>query len=133
MIPIKTYPLPAIMGNELTDKERIAKLEAQLKHCEGHAAELEARLAESERDADIAIVMLAEWSFAVSNNGTGWDDWDEHFKDAAYRDGPLRGRIDAEVSKLWTRLDNNRRKGERRVQESVINGRRTGTDRRQPK
>ena len=70
MIPTKTYPLSAIMGNQLTDKERIAELadafnklcaenadfvaesikadrriaglEAQLKHCEGHAAELEA-------------------------------------------------------------------------------------------
>jgi hypothetical protein len=66
----KTYPLYAIMGKEITDKERIkeladafnrvcdenadfvaqsvtdenriAELEAQLKHCEGHAAELEA-------------------------------------------------------------------------------------------
>jgi uncharacterized protein (DUF3084 family) len=42
MIQTKTYPLSAIVGNELTDKERIAELEAQLKHCEGHAAELEA-------------------------------------------------------------------------------------------
>ena len=42
MIPTKTYPLSAIMGNELTDKERIAELEAQLRHCEGHASELEA-------------------------------------------------------------------------------------------
>ena len=44
MIPTKTYPLSAIMGNELTDTERIAELEAQLKHCEGHAAELEAEV-----------------------------------------------------------------------------------------
>jgi hypothetical protein len=42
MIPTKTYPLSVIMGNELTDKERTAELEARLKHCEGHAAELEA-------------------------------------------------------------------------------------------
>jgi len=42
MIPTKTYPLSAIMGDQLTDKERIAELEAQVKHCEGHAAELEA-------------------------------------------------------------------------------------------
>ena len=72
MIPTKTYPLSAIMGDQLTDKERIAeleaeltmrreqaeglqnqwvkdtqkivKLEAQVKHCEGHAAELEAEV-----------------------------------------------------------------------------------------
>ena len=42
MIPTKTYPLSAIMGEEKTDKERIAELEGQLRHCEGHAAELEA-------------------------------------------------------------------------------------------
>ena len=31
MIPTKTYPLSAIMGNELTDKDRIAELEAEVK------------------------------------------------------------------------------------------------------
>ena len=31
MIPTKTYPLSAIMGDELTDKERIAELEAEVK------------------------------------------------------------------------------------------------------
>ena len=51
MIPTKTYPLSAIMGNELTDKERIAELEAQLKHCEGHAAELETEV-KALRDSD---------------------------------------------------------------------------------
>jgi len=44
MIPTKTYPLSAIMGGQLTDKERIAELEAQVKHAEGHAAELEAEV-----------------------------------------------------------------------------------------
>ena len=72
MIPTKTYPLSAIMGEEKTDKERIAELTdafnrvceenadfvaesikdetriaelaAQLKHAEGHAAELEAEV-----------------------------------------------------------------------------------------
>ena len=29
MIPTKTYPLSAIMGEEMTDKERIAELEAE--------------------------------------------------------------------------------------------------------
>ena len=44
MIPTKTYPLSAVMGEEVTDKARIAELEAQLKHAEGHAAELETEL-----------------------------------------------------------------------------------------
>ena len=30
MIPTKTYPLSAIMGEEMTDKERIAELEAEV-------------------------------------------------------------------------------------------------------
>ena len=48
MIPTKTYPLSAIMGNEVTDKERIAELEAQLKYTEQHAADLEAENLEAE-------------------------------------------------------------------------------------
>ena len=43
---------------------------------------------------DIAIQMLADWCDAVRDNGTGWDDWDEHYKDAAWRPGPLRELID---------------------------------------
>ncbi len=49
-------------------------------------------------DAEIAIAMLAEWCVAVDQNGTGWDDWDEHYKDAAYRDGPLRVKLDAAIA-----------------------------------
>ena len=44
---------------------------------------------------DIAIDMLAQWCNAVDTNGTGWDDWDEHYKDAAYRPTPIRELIDA--------------------------------------
>ena len=62
MIPTKTYPLSAIMGESTIascaacgqpmhpidlvarQQERIAQLEARLKHCEGHAAELEAEV-----------------------------------------------------------------------------------------
>lgn len=47
---------------------------------------------------DAAVRMLAEWCFDVEHNGTGWDDWDENFKDARYRDGPLRKLIDAELA-----------------------------------
>ena len=51
----------------------------------------------------IAIAHLAEWCHAIDKNGTGWDDWDEHYKDAAYRPGPLRELIDAQLAELRER------------------------------
>ena len=59
-------------------------------YAEGRADERE----ELVKDRDIAISMLAAWCVAVEKNGTGWDDWDEHYKDAAYRPGPLRELLD---------------------------------------
>lgn len=50
------------------------------------------------RDLDIALGMLAEWCVAVDVNGSGWDDWDEHYKDAMYRPGPLREKLDAAIA-----------------------------------
>jgi hypothetical protein len=50
------------------------------------------------QERDIAIAMLAEWCVAVDVNGTGWDDWDEHYKDAMYRPGPLRELLDKAIA-----------------------------------
>lgn len=60
---------------------------------------LTARVAELEQQRDTAIAMLADWCIAVRDNGTGWDDWDEHYKNACYRPGPLRELIDAALAK----------------------------------
>ena len=49
---------------------------------------------------DIALYMLASWCLDVELNGTGWDDWDENYKDAAYREGPLRRDIDQALAVL---------------------------------
>lgn len=57
-----------------------------------------AERAELVKERDIAIAMLAAWCVAVEENGTGWDDWDEHYKDAAYRPGPLRELLDAAIA-----------------------------------
>jgi len=46
---------------------------------------------------DVAVEMLAHWCVAVDENGAGWDDWDEHYKDAMYRPGPLRERLDKAI------------------------------------
>lgn len=42
-----------------------------------------------------AVQMLADWCDAIRDNGTGWDDWDEYYKDAAYRPCDIRELIDA--------------------------------------
>lgn len=55
------------------------------------------------RDLDIALTMLAEWCVAVTVNGSEWDYWDEHYKDALYRPGPLREQLDAEIAKARAR------------------------------
>ena len=64
---------------------------------------LQAEIAALRKDADLlpmAIMHLAEWANAVQVNGSGWDDWDEHYKDAAYRPGPLRELIDKAMAEL---------------------------------
>jgi hypothetical protein len=63
--------------------------------------QIEGAISENEqlrRDLEIALDMLAQWCVAVDENGTGWDDWDEHYKDAMYRPGPLREQLDAAIA-----------------------------------
>lgn len=55
---------------------------------------------------ELALTMLAEWCVAVNENGTGWDDWDEHYKDAMYRSSPLRKELDAAIAKAREQRDN---------------------------
>ena len=40
--------------------------------------------AEAQRDA--AIKHIADWCVAIDVNGSGWDDWDEYYKDAMHSD-----------------------------------------------
>lgn len=53
----------------------------------------------NDEQLEAAITLLAEWTLSV-DRGTGWDDWDECYKDARYRPGPLRELIDAERARL---------------------------------
>ena len=53
------------------------------------------------KQRDIAINMLAKWCVSVNDGEcTSWDCWDEHYKNAAYRDGPIRDLIDAEIERI---------------------------------
>jgi hypothetical protein len=63
-------------------------------------AELELKVQILQNDLDTAIYMLADWCVAVDERGTGWDDWDEYYKDAMYRDGPLRKLLDVQIAAL---------------------------------
>ena len=38
-----------------------------------------------QKQRDVAIKHLAEWCAAIKARGGGWDEWDEYYKDAAYR------------------------------------------------
>ena len=55
------------------------------------------------REIEIAIGMLADWCIAVDEVGAGWDDWDECYKDAMYRDGPLRNKLDIAIASRRSR------------------------------
>jgi hypothetical protein len=47
-----------------------------------------------------AIQMLAEWVVAVSENGTGWDDWDTHYKHAQYGACSFRDDLDKAIKEI---------------------------------
>ena len=55
-----------------------------------HKANQEASTIEDlTRQRDAAIQHIAEWCVAIDVNGSGWDDWDEYYKDAMYRENAL--------------------------------------------
>ena len=68
-------------------------------YAEGRADERE----EMQKKLDTALGMLADWCVSVDVNGTGWDDWDECYKDAMYRPGPLREELDKAIAEARTR------------------------------
>jgi hypothetical protein len=44
-----------------------------------------------------ALELLANWVNMVQYNGTGWDDWDEGYKDAWYRPCLIRQDLDKAI------------------------------------
>lgn len=60
-------------------KERAGMVSAtSLKTAADALERLAAENAELRTKLDAAVQMLAGWCRAVAENGTGWDDWDEH-------------------------------------------------------
>lgn len=57
-------------------------------------------LTKATKERDAAISILANWIHDIDRNGTGWDDWDENYKDAKYRNTVIRSLIDKEVERL---------------------------------
>ena len=51
-----------------------------------------------EEKYEIALAYLADWVVLVDRNGTGWDDWDEAYKDAAYRPCAIREDLDKAIA-----------------------------------
>ena len=48
-----------------------------------------------------AVGLLAHWVYLVDTNGAGWDNWDEGYKNAAYRVGGTLGTmINAERERI---------------------------------
>ena len=83
-------------------RAQIAELKAKNERLRMALADTEAleigtaeRCSKLTRQRDEAVQMLADWCDAVRDNGTGWDDWDEHYKDAAWRQCGIRELIDA--------------------------------------
>jgi len=84
---------------ELRDKLQAAEIALAADDQASHIIEWKSRAEAAESERNAAIFMLAEWCVCVELNGSGWDDWDECYKDAAYRPGPLRELLDTEIAK----------------------------------
>lgn len=76
---------------------RVAELEKERDTYRAADEAMQSMAAEYKSERDIAINMLGQWCADVDRNGTGWDDWDENYKEARFRPGPLRELLDAAI------------------------------------
>jgi hypothetical protein len=49
------------------------------------------------QERDEAVKLLADWVARVSEVGSAWDDWDEAYRNAAYRPCGIRSILDLEI------------------------------------
>jgi hypothetical protein len=81
-----------MLGMEVEMSEYVNEPHEFVEDCDCHQCAIKQR--------DMAIWMLAEWAAAIDRNGAGWDDWDEYYKDTAFRPGPLRQRLDKAIAEV---------------------------------
>ena len=70
-----------------------------LKHCDEQVTISRSEYEQLHQDLNTSLDMLAAWCVAVELKGSNWDDWDDYYKNAAYRPGPMRERLDAALAK----------------------------------
>ena len=80
--------------------ERVRIMSARLCEARSKNAQWNESLAKATKERDAAISILANWIHDIDRNGTGWDDWDENYKDAKYNNEVIRSLIDKEIEKL---------------------------------
>lgn len=96
--PLYERPDPRVAELEAENEQlrlQWAGCSQQLKDACDDLSKVEEACSKLTRQRDEAVQMLADWCDAVRDNGTGWDDWDEHYKDAAWRQSGIRELIDA--------------------------------------
>ena len=82
------------------EDERVRIMYARLCEARSKNAKWAELLATVTMERDEAISILANWIHDIDRNGGGWDDWDENYKDAKYRNTVIRSLIDREVERL---------------------------------
>ena len=83
------------------------KKELALGDWQDKAKQLTTELAAALAERDEAVELLGEWCVRVKLVGTGWDDWDEGYKNAMYsptRTPELRAALDAAIEKAKQKM-----------------------------
>ena len=55
----------------------------------GVICDMRREMQQLQKQRDVAVKHLAEWCAAINRHGGGWDEWDEYYKDAAWRQNAL--------------------------------------------
>ena len=82
-------------GEFVRFKDAQAEIDRLNKACDQRAAheyKLMCEIDALKAQRDVAIQHIAEWCVAIQQNGDGWDDWGQYYKDAC-RDNALHNAL----------------------------------------